>query len=80
MHGFAGCRDYTGTWSATKQRFSVTSIAMGSTECGDLAALSAEGRFTTDLSETTHFELRGNELKLFTLPGRSLTFMRVEAP
>ena len=80
MHGFGGCRNYTGTWSATKQRFFTMSIAMGSTECDDLSALRAEERFTTDLSETTHYELRGDQLKFFTLPGRSLTFTRVEKP
>jgi heat shock protein HslJ len=75
--GFAGCRDYTGTYHARGDRISVTSIAMSATECSrGNEALRREERFTTDLSEASHYNLTATSLEITTAPGRMLRFDR----
>ena len=75
MSGFAGCREYTGTYQARGDRIGFPSIAMAATECkkGE-AALLREGQFTTDLSEAAHYRLHGKQLEIITAPGRKLMF------
>ena len=76
ISGFAGCREYTGAYQARGDEIRVTSIAMRSTDCaaGD-AALLREGRFTTDLSESSNYRLNGDTLEVLTFPGRRLVFV-----
>ncbi|HVE80061.1 MAG TPA: META domain-containing protein [Gemmatimonadaceae bacterium] len=76
--GFAGCRGYSGTYQARGDAINVTSIAMAATECdkGD-AALLREGRFTTDLSEASHYRLSTDSLVIVTAPGHRLVFAAV---
>lgn len=74
--GQGGCRDYTGSYTATGHRLRVTSIAMADTECGREAMLRPEGDFTTGLSETTDFQVRGDTLVLHTVTGGTLVFSR----
>lgn len=79
MNGFAGCRDYTGTWTATGDVISFPSLAMASTECGSSAAVQRQEEvFTTDLSEAVHYRLADRRLEIETAPGRTLLFERVE--
>jgi putative lipoprotein len=73
--GFAGCRDYTATYEAMGDRIYFTSFSMASTECDrEEAALLREGRFTTDLGESTYWSLFDGRLELVTYGGRTLTF------
>ena len=75
IRGFAGCRDYTGTYTAHDDEIAVTSIAMATTECDSgRAALLREGQFTTDLSESAYYRVRGDSLEILTSPGRKLVF------
>ena len=75
ISGFAGCRGYTGAYSAHKDNIRVTSISMTATECnqGELALL-REGQFTTDLSEASHYSQTDSSLEIITAPGRRLIF------
>jgi heat shock protein HslJ len=76
ISGFAGCREYTGSYQARGDEIRVTSIAMRSTDCaaGD-AALLREGHFTTDLSESSNYRLTADTLEILTFPGRRLLFV-----
>jgi heat shock protein HslJ len=78
MDGFAGCRDYDGTWTGRKDVIAFTSISMRTLECepGDL--LLKEGNFTTLLSESRRYRLREDRLELSTDAGEVLRFRRRE--
>jgi heat shock protein HslJ len=76
LSGFAGCRGYTGTWSARGDHISVTSMAMTAMECEQgTDALQREGQFTTDITEATYYRLAGDSLEIVTAPARRLTFV-----
>jgi heat shock protein HslJ len=75
VSGFAGCRDYTGTYSTNGDRLRVSSISMSATECNRSNVVNEqEGQFTTDLSETRHYRIVNGNLELLTDPGRVLIF------
>jgi heat shock protein HslJ len=77
ISGFAGCRDYTGTYKAMGDEIRIPSLAMSETECDRGNTVNVqEGDFTTDLSETTHYRLEGNALELYAVSGRTLLFTR----
>lgn len=76
IEGFAGCRGFTGTYTAAGDEIDVTSISMNETECRDEGRLLFEGQFTTDLSESVNWDLEGDTLTLVTHPGRKLIFDR----
>lgn len=75
ISGFAGCRNYTGTYSSNGDRLRISSISMNTTECNQNNVVNeAEGQFTTDLSETRHYRIVNGNLELLTDPGRVLIF------
>lgn len=76
VRGFAGCRDYTGTWEARGDRLYFTSFHMSSLECdrGDRVIV-REGDFTTHLGESTYWRFADGRLELTTHGGRRLTFV-----
>ena len=76
MKGFAGCRDYDGTWTGKKDVIAVTSISMLTLECEPRDLLLKEGNFTTLLSESRHYRLREDRLELSTDAGDVLLFRR----
>jgi heat shock protein HslJ len=77
ISGFAGCRDYTGTYRAVGDEIRIPSLAMSETECDRGNQVNVqEGDFTTDLSETTHYRLEGEMLELYAVSGRTLLFSR----
>ncbi|MBW3564149.1 MAG: META domain-containing protein [Acidobacteria bacterium] len=76
IEGFAGCRGFTGTYTAEGDEIDITTISMNEMECRDEGRLLFEGQFTTDLSETVNYELEGDTLTLVTHPGRKLVFDR----
>lgn len=80
ISGFAGCRRYTGTYKARGDEIRIPGIRMTATECarGD-SALLREGRFTTDLSEASHYLLGGDSLVIITAPARRLVFTAASA-
>lgn len=79
IRGFAGCRDFTAVYDARGDTIRVSETRMGATECdAPDAILEQEGRFTTDLSEASHYRLAGDRLELFTTHGRMLVFVRVD--
>jgi heat shock protein HslJ len=75
MDGFAGCRDYDGTWTGKKDAIAFTSISMRTLECEPEDLLLKEGNFTTLLSESRRYRLRDNRLELSTDAGELLRFM-----
>ena len=72
MNGFAGCRDYDGTWTGRKDVIAFTSISMRTLECDRQDLLLKEGEFTTLLSESRHYRLREDRLELHTDAGEVL--------
>ena len=76
MDGFAGCRDFDGTWTGKKDAIAFTSISMRTLECGPQDLLLKEGNFTTLLSESRHYRLREDRLELSTDAGDVLLFRR----
>jgi heat shock protein HslJ len=76
--GFAGCRNFTSTYTAKGDEIRLTSTTMASTECPqDDAGIIAEGDFTTHLSESENYRIVGNELEITTAPGHKLVFARM---
>lgn len=81
MSGFAGCRDYTGTYVAKGDKIKFTSISMSSTDCAkSRKTLVAEENYTTDLSETERYSLSADRLEFTTASGRKLVFVPYEGP
>ena len=75
--GFAGCRDFTSTYTAKGDEIRVTSTTMASTECPqDDAGIIAEGDFTTHLSEAENYRITADGLEITTAPGHKLVFVR----
>jgi heat shock protein HslJ len=79
IRGHAGCRAYSGTYTATGNRLGVTSIGMQDPTCRREYLLVQEGDFTTGLSETAHYQVRGDTLELHTVRGGKLLFRRAAA-
>ena len=76
--GFAGCRDFTSTYTAKGDVIRLTSTTMASTECNaSQRVLVAEGDFTTYLSEAENYRIKGKQLELTTAPGNKLVFERM---
>ncbi|HYH81278.1 MAG TPA: META domain-containing protein [Longimicrobium sp.] len=80
LRGFAGCRDFTGTYHAVGHRIGVTSLAMRQMECADDRLLREEGDFTTALSESRDFQIERSSLLLLPVSGEVLRFEREPAP
>jgi heat shock protein HslJ len=75
--GFAGCRDFTSTYTANGDQIRLTSTEMASTECPQNdAGIIAEGDFTTHLSESEHYRINGRQLEITTAGGHKLIFER----
>ena len=74
VRGFAGCRDYVGTYRAERDRIAFTSTTMLEMECPDRALLELEGGFTTGLGESHRWRLAPGRLELFTPGGDTLAF------
>lgn len=75
--GFAGCRDFDATYRARDDDLRFTSIAMRTLDCPRDRARRSEESLTTLLSETHHFEIRGDALLLTTFGGDTARFRRV---
>jgi heat shock protein HslJ len=75
--GFAGCRDFTSTYTARGDVIRLSSTSMASTECpASEAVMIAEGDFTTHLSEAENYRITGDQLEITTAPGHKLVFER----
>ena len=76
MRGFAGCRNFTGTYGTDGDAIHVTSLSMTELECDDEDRMETEGVFINGLSESANWEVRGDELILTTHPGEKLVLLR----
>jgi heat shock protein HslJ len=77
LRGFAGCRGFTGSWTARDDRFAVTSLSMDATECArGPEALAREHAFLDHLSETASLRVAGDRLQLIDAGGAVLEMRR----
>jgi heat shock protein HslJ len=76
LRGHGGCRGFSGSYHADGNRLSVTSIAMGETECSRPHLLAQEDGFTSGLSESSHFQVTGDTLRLLRVGGAVLRLVR----
>jgi len=74
--GFGGCRAFDGTYTVRDDDLRFTSIAMRTLDCPRERARLSEENLTTLLSETHHFEVRGDTLLLTTFGGDTARFRR----
>ena len=75
MTGFAGCRNFTGSWNARGDELHFPTLSMVEMDCANRATLELEGNYTTALGETAHYRLeQGTRLELFTPGGDTLVF------
>lgn len=76
MKGFAGCRNFTGSWNARGDEIHFPTLSMVEMDCPNRGTLELEGNYTTALSETAHYRLqKGARLELFTPGGDTLVFV-----
>ena len=78
VHGFAGCRNLSGTYVATVDRLRFTYLNMHPMDCDDDQARVSEEHLTTVFSETEHFAVRGETLAVTTFGGDTLRFRKHE--
>lgn len=73
--GFAGCRNFTGSYRAEGDVIGFPTLSMVEMDCASPGMLELEGRFTTALSESSTYRLeKGRRLELFTPGGDTLVF------
>jgi heat shock protein HslJ/outer membrane protein assembly factor BamB len=78
ISGYAGCRDYAGTYEASGDDIRFTSIGMkGLTDLKPEALLKQEAEYTTNLSLATNYRLIEGGLEIFTAPGGVLIYAPV---
>ena len=75
MKGFAGCRNFTGSYRAEGDVIGFPTLSMVEMDCSNGGMLEREGRFTTALSESSTYRLeKGKRLELYTPGGDTLVF------
>ena len=75
MRGFAGCRNFTGSYRAEGDVIGFPTLSMVEMDCASPGMLELEGRFTTALSESSTYRLdKGRRLELYTPGGDTLVF------
>jgi heat shock protein HslJ len=73
--GFAGCRHMVGTYSAEGDNIRFTSMAMLGEDCSSNQVLTtAEGDYTTLLSNTTDYRIEPERLVLLQSSGKTISF------
>lgn len=73
--GFAGCRNFTGSWNAKGDEIHFPTLSMVEMDCTNRKTLEIEGNYTTALSESAQYRLeKGKRLELFTPGGDTLVF------
>ena len=76
VSGFGGCRDFDGSYTAQRDNLRFGRIAMRALDCEREPEQISEEHLTTLLSETEHFEVRGDTLLLTTFGGDTARFTR----
>lgn len=77
ISGSAGCRHYTGTYTARGDKIRFPSLSMTEITVNCPPGLAEqEGEYTTTLSWATHYLLTASQLKLFTARGEVLEFVK----
>ena len=73
--GFAGCRNFTGSYRAEGDVIAFPTLSMVEMDCTSPGMLELEGRFTTALSESSTYRIdKGRRLELYTPGGDTLVF------
>lgn len=76
ISGFAGCRNFEGSYTAENDSFNNYSMSMQEITCdAPEEVLIQEGDYTTALSETSKYLIEDEQLTLFTNPGAQLVFI-----
>jgi heat shock protein HslJ len=78
VSGFAGCRNYVGSWTGSADRLRFTYISMTSMDCPDDRRRRREEELTTVMSETSYFALTPTILTLFTWGGDTVAFAKAD--
>jgi heat shock protein HslJ len=77
LRGFAGCRDFHGTWRGRGDRLAVDTLAMAQTDCArGEAAQALEGRFIDAFDAIETWRLDGDRLTLRNADGAAVEFVR----
>ena len=75
IKGFAGCRNFTGSYRAEGDVIGFPTLSMVEMDCTNAAMLELEGNFTTALSESSTYRLdKGRRLELYSAAGDTLVF------
>lgn len=78
MLGFAGCRDYKGEYVAEGDEIRFPMTMMLGELCEDEALLIQEGKFTTALELSIHYQIVDDKLTLFLATGETVVFERLD--
>lgn len=78
IHGFGGCRDYQGEYEAKGDEIRFPMMEMLDDVCDDEDLLIQEGKFTTALELSIHYQVQDDQLTLFLATGETVIFERVE--
>jgi heat shock protein HslJ len=74
IEGYAGCRDYEGEYAAEGDKIVFPFMMMLGELCDDLDLQIQEGKFTTWLGLSTHFQIQDEQLELNLATGDKLAF------
>lgn len=74
MEGLGGCRDFKGEYQAEVDQIRFPLTMMIGEICEDEDLLIQEGKFTTALELTIHYQIQDDQLKLFLATGEELLF------
>jgi heat shock protein HslJ len=78
MEGFGGCRDYQGEYEAVGDKIRFPMTMMLSEVCDDQDLLIQEGKFTTALELSTHYQIQDDQLTLYLATGEIIVFERIK--
>jgi heat shock protein HslJ len=77
MEGDAGCRAYRGLYQAEGDQIAFPTFSMmGDSTCSDEALLAQEMLFTDYLELSTHYQVDGDRLELYTATGETMVFVK----
>ncbi len=76
--GFAGCRDYRGEYEAEGDEIRFPMIMMLGEVCEEEGLLIQEGKFTTALELSIHYQVQDDQFALILATGETVIFERQE--
>ena len=78
MEGFGGCRNYQGEYEAEGDEIRFPMTMMVDDVCDDEDRLIQEGKFTSALELSIHYQVQGDQLTLYLATGETVIFERQE--